>query len=100
MFHLILPEPGEYFNVYFCSRVHASKFQSFARSPVVTSEIHSYLQNSNSTFFLIYADDYRRHTTSPSFTYSILLKTQRKHTTFHFSSTTDQSLPLSFLRHI
>jgi hypothetical protein len=50
--------------------------------PVVTSEIHSYLQNSNSTFFLIYAYDYRQHTTSPSFTYSIVIETQPKHMAF------------------
>jgi len=50
--------------------------------PVITSEIHSYLKNSNSTFFLIYAYDYEQHTTSPSFTYSILKKTQPKCTAF------------------
>jgi len=29
MFNLILLEPAEYFNMYFCNRVYASKFQSF-----------------------------------------------------------------------
>jgi len=29
MFHLILSERDEYFKMYFCSRVYASKFQSF-----------------------------------------------------------------------
>ena len=35
------------------------------RHPVVTSEIHSHLQNSDSTVSLIYHHDYRQHTTSP-----------------------------------
>jgi hypothetical protein len=50
------------------------------RHPIVTSKTDSYLQNSNSTFFPVYAYDYRQHTTSPFFTYSILIKTQPKHT--------------------
>jgi len=54
--------------------------------PVVTIEIHCYLQNSNSTFLLTYAHDYRQHMTSPSYTYSILIKTQPKHTTFQSPS--------------
>jgi hypothetical protein len=78
MFHLKLSEPAEYFNMYLNSRVYASKFPSFG-------EIHSYLQNSNSTFFLIYAYDYRQHKTSPSSTYSILINTQSHHTPLHFS---------------
>jgi hypothetical protein len=69
------------------------------RHPVVTREIHSYLQNSNSTFFLIYADDYRQHTSSPPFTYCSLIKTQPKHSTLPFSSSTDQSRPLPFFSH-
>jgi len=35
-------------------------------------------------FFLIYAYDYRQHTTSPSFTYSIMINTQPKQTMFYF----------------
>jgi hypothetical protein len=57
------------------------------RHPVVTSEIQSYLQNSNSTFFLIYAYDFRQHTTSPPFTYASLIKTQPNHTILHAIST-------------
>jgi len=65
----------------------------------IKSEIHSYHLNSNSTFFLIYAYEFRQDKTSPSFTYSILRKTLPNLTTFHFSSTTDQSLPMPFLSH-
>jgi len=66
------------------------------RHPVVTSEIHSYLQNSNSTFFLIYAYDFRQHTTSPPFTYASLIKTQPNQTTFHDISngTTSERRPI------
>jgi len=58
---------------------------------LVTSEIHSYLQNSNSTFFLIYA--YRQLTTSLSFTYYILMRTRNLHTQ------TSSTPPFAFLSH-
>ena len=82
----LLSEPAEYFHMHFCSRVYCLQIP-ILQHPVVTGEIHSYLQNSNSTFFLIYAYDYTQHTTSPSFTYSILIKTQPKKPTFQFPST-------------
>ena len=55
--------------------------------PVATIEIHSYLQNSNSTFLLTYAHDYRQRMTSPSiyiylFIY-IYIYTQHTHTHTH-----------------
>jgi len=74
MFHSILSEPAEYFNVYFCTPVSNLQIPILGQ-PVVINEIHSYLQNPNSIFFLIYAYDYRQHTTSPSFTYSMLKNT-------------------------
>ena len=49
--HFILSEPAQYFCMYFRSRIYDSKFPSFG--------IHSQLQNSNSTFSLIYAYDCR-----------------------------------------
>jgi hypothetical protein len=53
------------------------------RLPVVTSEIHSYLQNSKSTFFLIYHYDYRQHTTSQVLIQWSLKIIQHLHTTYH-----------------
>jgi hypothetical protein len=50
-----------------------------------------YMQNSNSTFFLINAYDYRQHKTSPSFTYSVLTEKHNLHT-WHSTSR-----PLAFL---
>ena len=47
--------PAEYFYMHFYSPI--------LRHPVVTSKINCYLQNSNSTFFLIYAYVHRQHPT-------------------------------------
>jgi len=55
--------------------------------PVIISEILSYLQNPNSTFFLIYAYGYRQHMTSLSFTLSILIKTQPTYVMYRYSYT-------------
>jgi hypothetical protein len=82
-FLLILPEPAEYFGIYFCSLVCIRIPIDW--HPVITSEMHSYLQHSNCTFFPIYAYDYRQHMTSKFFTYPIIIKT-------HSTST---RLPLS-----
>jgi hypothetical protein len=83
-----------HFKMYFCSRICLQI--TIPRYPVVTSEIHSYLQNFNSTFFLIFAYDFRQYMTSPSFTSSILITTQTKQTTFRLLSLA--FLP-SFLSH-
>jgi hypothetical protein len=64
-----------YLNMYFCTRVYICL--PILQHLRVTSESHSYLQYSNSTFFLIYAYDYRQHTTSWSPTFSILIKTTK-----------------------
>jgi len=50
----------------------------------------------SSTFFLMHAYVYRQHTTSPSFTHSIMINTQLTHTTFRFTSV---RLPLSHTVH-
>lgn len=53
------------------------------RQSVLTYKIHSYLQNSKSTFFLIYHIDYRRHIISPVLIQSSLQITQHFHISPH-----------------
>ena len=54
---------------------------------VLIGEIHSYLKNSVSTFFLTYDYDYRQHTMSPVLTYPIL---KTKHNFSHHSTPSSQ----------
>jgi len=55
------------------------------RHPVVTSEIHSHLQNSESTVFLFYHHDYMQHTTSPILIKPTLKTAQPFHATWHMA---------------